>query len=156
MTVSDATPHNPIVATSNGRLAIPEELLTEESSIGFTIGPEYSPVQAMDAANSVVAMSLPNLLKGVPDAAQACADVHAVLTELVDITTRHRASADLVGKVVFDGFHVTVSVGDMSCSLPTPEVEPGLYLVHGTAQEVGQHDGDAGGRVTWAAVAVRR
>ncbi|MFF8399906.1 hypothetical protein [Streptomyces sp. NPDC016172] len=141
---------------SPGRLAIPEELLTEENSLSFTIGPEHSPIEAMAAANDMVAMSFPSFLEGLPNAAQVCADVHAVLTELVDVTARNRASVDLVGKVTYDGRHVTVSVGDMAGRLPSPEVEPGLYLVHGTAHEVGQHAGDAGGWVTWAALAVRR
>jgi hypothetical protein len=48
-----------------------------------------------------------------------------------------------------------LSVGEMICPLPAPEDEPGLYLVHGVAAEVGQNIGDHGGRVTWAAIRTR-
>lgn len=127
-----------------------------DSFIDFTIGPESTPVEAMSRATAMVGMSLPTFLAEVPGADQVCTRVQAVLTELVDITARHKAGRDLVGRVAFDGTHVTVSVGDMDIPLPAPEEEPGLYLVHGIAgKDVGQYAGDHGGRVTWAAVAVR-
>lgn len=106
----------------------------------------------MEQAGAMVTMSLPRFLKGTPGAEETCAAVQAVVTELVDVTARHKAGTDLVGSVAFDGSHVTVSVGDMDCELPAPEEEPGLYLVHRVAAEVGQYAGDHGGRVTWAAV----
>jgi hypothetical protein len=102
----------------------------------------------------MAALTLPRFLAGAPRAEEVCALAQAVLTELVDITARHRASLDLVGRIVYDGAHVTVSVGDMARPLPSPEEEPGLYLVHRVAIEVGQHEGDFGGRVTWASVPV--
>lgn len=106
----------------------------------------------MEQAGAVVAMALPMFLRDLPHAAETCAAVQAVLTELVDVTARHKAGLDLVGKVTYDGAHVTVTVGDMDCPLPAPEEEPGLYLVHRIASDVGQYAGDHGGRVTWAAV----
>ncbi|MFJ4084995.1 hypothetical protein ACIP2Z_39380 [Streptomyces iakyrus] len=95
-------------------------------------------------------MALPRLLEGVSD--ETGAVVRAILTELVDVTARHGAGGDLVASVAYDGVHVTVSVGDMGRALPAPEEEPGLYLVHRLASDVGQYAGDQGGRVTWAAV----
>ncbi|MEE1764451.1 hypothetical protein [Streptomyces sp. SP18BB07] len=124
-----------------------------ESSIDFTIGPEASPAEAMERAGAMVGLSLPRFLKGVWGAERACAAAQAVLAELVDVTARHKAGIDLVGRVAFDGLHVTVSVGDMLGPLPDPETEPGLYVVHRLASVVGQYDGYQGGRVTWASVA---
>lgn len=127
-----------------------------DSSIDFTIGPAVTPVQAMSQATAMVGMTLPTFLTGLADPTAVCHAVESVLTELVDVTARHKASLDLVGRVAFDGSHVTVSIGDMDGPLPAPEQEPGLYLVHRLADEVGQYAGDLGGRVTWAAVAVPR
>lgn len=123
-----------------------------ESRVDFVIGPEATPVEAMKQAGAVVTMSLPRFLGGTPGAEETCAAVQAVLTELVDVTARHRAGIDLVCAIAFDGAHVTVSVGDMGRTLPASEEEPGLYLVRRVASEVGQYAGDHGGRVTWAAV----
>ncbi|MET8717443.1 hypothetical protein ABZV52_30205 [Streptomyces sp. NPDC004735] len=125
-----------------------------ESCIDFAIGPETSPGEAMERAGAMVALSLPRFLDGVPGAEEICSAAIAVLTELVDVTARHKAGIDLVGRVLWDGSHVTVSVGDMDRPLPAAEEEPGLYLVHRIAVDVGQYAGDMGGRVTWAAVAV--
>ncbi|MGW2550016.1 hypothetical protein [Streptomyces sp. NPDC001635] len=153
MTISDAAPHNwPQHHAPAGDTDLAHVLLGEESSLGFTIGPEASPVEAMEQACAMAALSLPRFLSGLPGADDTCARVQSVLTELVDITARHKAGIDLVGRVAFDGAHITVSVGDMDCPLPAPEEEPGLYLVHRVAHEVGQYAGDMGGRVTWAAV----
>lgn len=124
------------------------------SRIDFSIGPEASPAEAMERASSMVTLVLPRFLAGVPGADKTRESVQAVLAELVDVTARHRASLDLVGHIVYDGEHVTVSVGDMNGQLPAPEEEPGLYLVHRVAVQVGQYAGDFGGRVTWAAVPV--
>jgi hypothetical protein len=126
-----------------------------ESRVDFVIGPEATPVEAMEQAGAVVTMSLPRFLEGMPGAEKTCADVQAVLTELVDVTARHKAGTDMVCAVAFDGAHVTVSVGDMGRTLPAPEEEPGLYLVRRVASEVGQYAGDLGGRVTWAAISAR-
>lgn len=129
---------------------------TVDSSIDFTIGPAATPDQAMKQATAMVRMTLPMFLVDVADVTVVCHAVESVVTELVDVTARHKAGVDLVGKVSFDGSHVTVSVGDMTGPLPTPEQEPGLYAVHRLADEVGQYAGDLGGRVTWAALAVQR
>lgn len=155
VTISDAAPHNwPTSASAREeQITAAPDLLGVESSITFSIGPETSPVEAMKQAEATVAMMLPRFLAEVPGAKDVCAAAQAVLVELVDVTARHKAGSDLVGKVAYDGDHVTVSVGDMDCSLPAPEEEPGLYLVHRAAVEVGQYAGDHGGRVTWAAVA---
>lgn len=128
--------------------------LAAASSIGFAMGPETSPVEAMERSVAMVSMSLPAFLGGVPDAGRVGADVQAVLAELVDVTARHRAGLDVVGRVVFDGSHVTVSVGEMNRPLPSPYEEPGLFIVHRLADDVGQHAGDHGGRVTWASIHV--
>ncbi|MFG2986156.1 hypothetical protein ACGFYQ_33730 [Streptomyces sp. NPDC048258] len=154
MTISDAIPNNWMIGTPHGELSMPPLWLSPESAIDFTIGPESTPVEAMKQAAAMVGMTLPTCLSEVPDPEAVCETVKAVLTELVDVTARHRASLDLVGKVKFDGAHVTVSVGDMNCLLPAPSEEPGLYLVHRHADEVGQYAGDLGGRVTWAAIRV--
>ncbi|GAA5070374.1 hypothetical protein [Streptomyces similanensis] len=151
MTISDATPHN---LTAGPPAADIASLTSPVSAMHFVIGPHCTPIEAMGQAAGVTSAALPLILEGLADAANVCADVQAVLTELVDITARHRAG-DLVGSITYDGAHVTVSVGDMDCPLPAPEVEPGLYLVRGLATDVGQYAGDHGGRVTWAAVAVR-
>ncbi|OEJ21020.1 hypothetical protein [Streptomyces subrutilus] len=127
-----------------------------DSAIDFTIGPEVTSVQAMAQATAMIRMTLPMFLSDVPEQAEVCRAVESVVTELVDVTARHKAGVDLVGRVAFDGTHVTVSVGDIKGALPAPEQEPGLYLVHRLADEVGQYAGDFGGRVTWAAVPARR
>lgn len=150
MTISDATPHN---TTQGGPC---EEMVTGAlsavNSVHFTLGPHVTAVEAMQQATATAASVLPSLLAGLPDAARVGAEVQAVLTELVDVTARYRAGLDLVVSIECDGQHVTVSAGEMSRPLPPPEEEPGLYLVHRMAVEVGQHEGDLGGRVTWAAL----
>ncbi|MEU5748271.1 hypothetical protein ABZ804_22365 [Streptomyces sp. NPDC047726] len=153
MTISDATPHNwpPRPAFAGASEAAPNPLGVE-SSIDFVIGPEASPIEAMERAGAMAALSLPSFLEGVAGAENTCAAVQAVLTELVDVTARHKAGPDLVARLTFDGAHVTVSVGDINRPLPAPEEEPGLYLVHRVASDTGQYAGDNGGRVTWAAV----
>ncbi|MCD9903215.1 hypothetical protein LUR56_31180 [Streptomyces sp. MT29] len=155
MTISRATPHNrpqpaaPTAADAEACLS-----MTVLSSLDFTIGPEATPVEAMERAGATAGMALPRFLAGEAHAEQACAAVLSVLTELVDLTARYKAGLDLVGRIAWDGHHVTVSVGDMNRSLPEPEEEPGLYLVQRVADDVGQYAGDLGGRVTWASVAV--
>ncbi|MET9776107.1 hypothetical protein ABZ023_17935 [Streptomyces sp. NPDC006367] len=155
VTISDAAPHNwpPRTPVLTGQSTDTTGLLGTESALSFSIGPEVSPIEAMEQVGTMTAMTLPRFLTGAPNAAEVCAAAQAVLTELVDVTARHRVSAHLVGRVAYDGAHVTVSVGDMGRPLPAPEEEPGLYLVHRVADEFGQYAGDLGGRVTWAAVA---
>lgn len=142
--------------TENGiptqKIAAPQWPTMMDSCIDFAIGPEASPVEAMERAGAMTSLSLPRLLEETPGATDTLSAVQAVLTELVDVTARHKAGLDLVVRLAFDGAHVTVSVGDMDCPLPAAAEEPGLYLVYGVASEVGQHVGDNGGRVTWAAV----
>ncbi|MET8696835.1 hypothetical protein ABZV65_30345 [Streptomyces bauhiniae] len=150
MTISDATPHHwPL-----DLLGAPQQLGVENAA-SFAIGPEVSPVEAMDQALAVVAPQLARFLLGLPDADWVYRDALAVLTELVDVTARYRASVDLRGRVAFDGSHVTVTVNEMDCALPAPEDEPGLYLVHRAADDVGQYAGDEGGWVTWASIPAR-
>lgn len=156
MTISDAAPHNwNPRATFPGEGDAAPDLLGVESSIDFAIGPEASPKEAMERAGAMVSLSLPRFLEETPGATDTCAAVQAVLAELVDVTARHKAGLDLVARIAFDGAHVTVSVGDMDCPLPAAAEEPGLYLVHRVASDVGQHVGDNGGRVTWAAIPVQ-
>jgi hypothetical protein len=123
-----------------------------ENSVDFVIGPEVSPVQAMKQARALAALALPRMLEGAHDVTMISADVQAVLGELVDVTARHTLGAGLLARIAYDGWHVMVTVGEMICALPAPEDEPGLYLVHRTADKVGQYVGDRGGRVTWAAI----
>jgi hypothetical protein len=154
MTVSDATPHD--FMTMFEQASQSANMLGHESSIDFTIGPEASPVEAMKRAGVMAALSLPRFLEGAPCPTETCAAAQDVLTELVDVTARHKAGPDLIVRLAFDGAHVTVSVGEMNCRLPAAEEEPGLFLVHRFASEVGQYTGDHGGRVTWASVPCSR
>ncbi|QFG13289.1 hypothetical protein SEA_GILGAMESH_97 [Streptomyces phage Gilgamesh] len=153
MTISHAAPHWPPNALAPGDGgAAPALLVSVENSVDFVIGPEVPSVAAMERADTVASLALPRMLEDVPDAARICAEVQAVLIELVDVTARYRADGPLVGRIAHDAGHITVSVGDMARVLPAPEEEPGLYLVHRLASEIGQYEGDHGGRVTWAAV----
>ncbi|MCX4677692.1 hypothetical protein OG413_20685 [Streptomyces sp. NBC_01433] len=127
-----------------------------DRTITFAVGPEVKPADAHVRATAFVRRTLPMLLEGTPTADVVGRDVLAVVTELVDITARDRHSTDVFGSVVFDGTHVTVSVGNMHSTLPTPEEEPGLYLVRGLAEDLGQYRGDGGGFATWASVPVVR
>ncbi|MFH8465953.1 hypothetical protein [Streptomyces sp. NPDC017991] len=126
--------------------------LTMDRDITFTIGPETKPVDAMARAAAFARITLPMLLKDAPGTAAAASNAIKVLAELVDITARGRHSTDVLGRVAFDGAHITVSVGEMGGALPSPEEEPGLYLVRALTDDVGQYCGDEGGHVTWASV----
>ncbi len=84
----------------------------------------------MRRSRRFAAMVLPALLGEMSEAAAVAESVLGVLTELVDVTARHRASVDLAGRISCDGVHVLLTVGEMDRPLPDPEVEPGLYLVH--------------------------
>lgn len=148
MTISDAAPHNWPAHTAAPN---PLDLLGMESSITFSIGPEVSPTEAMKQADAMAAMMLPRFLADVPDGKDICAAAQAVLMELVDVTARHKAGSDLVGKVAFDREHVTVSVGDMDCSFPAGR---GAGPVPGAPhrREGGAVRRRPQRRVTWAAV----
>ncbi|MFJ4880101.1 hypothetical protein ACIP93_33505 [Streptomyces sp. NPDC088745] len=154
MTIFDAIPHNwPLRTAFPGEEDASSPLLDVENSVDFVIASEVSPVEAMERAVALSAVALPRMLQGAPDLVRTCDNVKAVLAELVDVTARNQASDALIARIAYDGAHVTVSVGEMGRPLPAPEEEPGLYLVHRIASEVGQYAGDHGGRVTWAAVA---
>ncbi|MEU0427453.1 hypothetical protein ABZ235_28305 [Streptomyces canus] len=126
-----------------------------DNSIEFRLGPEHTPIQSMRRARSFVARVLPALLAGAPNAKAVGEATLAVLTELVDVTARHRASVDLSGRVSNDGDHVLITIGEMGCSLPASEEEPGLFIVHRLTDEIGQYRGDEDGYVTWASVPVQ-
>jgi len=125
------------------------------NSIEFRLGPEHTPIQSMRRARGFVARVLPALLAGAPNAKAVGEATLAVLTELVDVTARHRASVDLSGRVSNDGDHVLITVGEMCRPLPAPEEEPGLFLVHPLTDEIGQYRGDEDGYATWVSVPVR-
>lgn len=130
----------------------PGPQLVLDREIAFCVGPDVAPADAMERAVATVRRALPLLLKGVPSALAVSEDVLAVTRELVDVTARDRSSVDILGRVTFDGMHITVSVGEKREPLPSPEVEPGLFIVHRLADEVGQYRGDENGYVVWAAV----
>ncbi|UQA96722.1 hypothetical protein [Streptomyces halobius] len=131
------------------------QVLGAVNSLEFRVGPEHGPAQAMRRSRRFAAMVLPALLGELPEAAAIAESVLAVLTELVDVTARHRASVDLAGRISYDGAHVLLTVGEMNRALPDPEVEPGLFIVHRSVDDIGQYRGDEGGHVTWASVPVR-
>ncbi|MFJ2745280.1 hypothetical protein ACIO3O_37110 [Streptomyces sp. NPDC087440] len=89
-----------------------------------------------------------------PDPGPLVDNVVAVITELVDVASRTTRRSTIVCVVEFDGSHFMVSVEEIHGRLPHPQDEPGLYLVHRVADEVGQHLGDHGGTVIWASVPV--
>ncbi|WP_435244316.1 hypothetical protein [Streptomyces sioyaensis] len=158
MTISDAVP---LLWTSSLRppaagqdAAVPQVLRTA-NSLEFRVGPEHGPAQAMRRSHRFAAMVLPAMLGELPEAAAVAESVLAVLTELVDVTARHRASVDLAGRISYDGAHVLLTVGETDRPLPDPEEEPGLFLVHRLTDDVGQYRGDEGGYATWASVPVR-
>lgn len=109
----------------------------------------------MRRARGFVAKVLPALLAGAPHANVVEGTTLAVLTELVDVTARHRASIDLSGRISYDGDHVLITVGEMDQPLPDSEEEPGLFLVRRLTDEIGQYRGDEVGYVTWASVPVQ-
>ncbi|MFD0498593.1 MULTISPECIES: hypothetical protein [Streptomyces violaceusniger group] len=128
------------------------QVLSAENSLEFRTGPERQPTEAMRRSRRFAAMVLPALLGEMSEAAAVAESVLGVLTELVDVTARHRASVDLAGRISCDGVHVLLAVGEMDRPLPDPEVEPGLYLVHRLVDDIGQYRGDEAGYVTWASV----
>lgn len=144
----------PTAAVRQGAAA-PQGLPDVENSIEFRLGPECTPVQSLRRARGFVAKVLPALLSGAPNVKVVEEATLAVLTELVDVTARHRVSIDLSGRVSYDGGHVLITVGEMDQTLPSSEEEPGLYIVHRLTDEIGQYRGDEAGYATWASVPVR-
>ncbi|MEU8911719.1 hypothetical protein [Streptomyces nigrescens] len=158
MTISDAVPllwASSLRPPAAGRNAAVSQVLGTANSLEFRVGPERDPAQAMRRSRRFAAMALPALLGELPEAATVAESVLAVLTELVDVTARHRASVDLAGRISCDGAHVLLTVGEMDRPLPGPEEEPGLFLVRRLTDDVGQYRGDEGGHTTWVSVPVR-
>ncbi|MEU1355392.1 hypothetical protein ABZ410_16035 [Streptomyces cinnamoneus] len=129
--------------------------LAMSREITFCLGPGPAPAAAMERAAAFTRKTLPMLLKGAPAAQAASDDVISVVRELVDITGRDQHGEDILGRIVFDGTHVTVSVGEKQGPLPQPNDEPGLYLVRRLVDDIGQYRGDSAGYVTWASVPVQ-
>ncbi|MFM9698844.1 hypothetical protein [Streptomyces europaeiscabiei] len=159
MTISDVMPQlrvaSPTFAAAGPCAAAPLGLPEIENSLEFRLGPEHNSVQSMRRARGFVAKVLPALLACSPNANVVEEATLAVLTELVDITARHRASIDLSGRVSYDGEHVLIGVGEMDQPLPGPEEEPGLFIVHRLVDDIGQYRGDGDGYATWASIPVR-
>ncbi|MGY1503002.1 hypothetical protein ACW4TU_41610 [Streptomyces sp. QTS52] len=158
MTISDAMPQ--LWASSLRKPAADKapavpRVLNVENSVEFRLGPQYTPIESMRRARGFVTKVLPALLVAAPNAEVVDEAVLSVLTELVDVTARHRASTDLSGRISYDGEHVLITVGEMSRPLPGPHEEPGLFLVHRLADDIGQHRGDDNGFATWASIPVR-
>ncbi|MFE2184169.1 hypothetical protein [Streptomyces sp. NPDC059455] len=158
MAISDTMP--PLWASSLRSIAprhtaAGSQALGAENSLEFRTGPKHKPAEAMRRSRRFAAMVLPALLGEIPEAAAVAESVLGVLTELVDVTARHRASVDLAGRISCDGAHVLLTVGEMDRRLPDPEVEPGLYLVHRLVDDIGQYRGDEAGYMTWASVPIR-
>ncbi|MDI3406729.1 ATP-binding protein [Streptomyces cavernicola] len=155
--ISDAVPllwASSLRTPAAGNAAAMRQVLGTENSLEFRVGPERGPAEAMRRSRRFAAMVLPALL-AAPSQAAEIESALAVLTELVDITARSRASVDLAGRISCDGDHVLITVGEMGSALPEPEEEPGLFLVRRLVDDMGQHRGDGGGYMTWASVPVR-
>ncbi|MGX1907716.1 hypothetical protein ACWIID_02450 [Streptomyces phaeochromogenes] len=158
MTISDATPlpwASSLRTTPAGKAATVPHVLGIENFLEFRIGPEHGPADTMRRSHRFAAMVLPALLAGAPNANVVEETALAVLTELVDVTARHRASIDLSGRIAYDGDHVLITIGEMDQQLPDSEEEPGLFLVRRLTDEIGQYCGDEAGYVTWGSVPVR-
>ncbi|GHG80808.1 hypothetical protein [Streptomyces griseocarneus] len=132
----------------------PWRQLAMSREITFCLGPSAAPATAMERAAAFVHRALPMLLKDALAAQAASDDVTSVVRELVDITSRDRHGEDILGRIVFDGTHITVSVGEKQGPLPQPDDEPGLYLVRRLVDDIGQYRGDNSGHVVWASVPV--
>ncbi|MFJ7054659.1 hypothetical protein ACIQU7_23410 [Streptomyces albidoflavus] len=143
------THETPVVAFDAASVVLPQ--LAAPASLSLVIGPELTPVKAIEQAAATLDMLLAEMLTA--DAFQA---VRAVAVELVDLAARYAGSEDLTLAVDIDAAYATVTAGEMRCPLPAPDEEPGLYLVQRTATAVMQHRGAGGGFVTWAAVPISR
>ncbi|WP_190128400.1 hypothetical protein [Streptomyces mashuensis] len=133
----------------------PWRQLAMSREITFCLGTSTAPASPMERAAAFARRTLPMLLKGAPAAQAASDDVISVVRELVDIASRDRHGPDILGRIVFDGTHITVSVGEKQGPLPQPDDEPGLYLVRRLTDDIGQYRGDNAGYVTWASVPVQ-
>ncbi|MFE0058726.1 hypothetical protein [Streptomyces sp. NPDC059003] len=158
MTISDAVPlpwaSSLESSATRGSSAEPRVLGTV-NSLEFRVGPERSPAQVVHSSRRFATMVLPALLGELPQAETLAQQVLAVLTELVDVTARHRGSVDLGGRISRDEGHVLVTVGEMGRPLPDPGEEPGLFLVQRLVDDIGQYRGEEGGYTTWASVPAR-
>lgn len=85
-----------------GRNAAVPQVLGVANSLAFRVGPERDPAEVMCRSHRFAAVVLPALLGELPEAAAVAESVLAVLTELVDVIARHRASVDLAGRISFD------------------------------------------------------
>lgn len=141
--------------TANQSAAASRGLPAMDNSIEFRLGPQHTSTQSMRRARGFVARVLPALFAGAPNAKAAGEETLAVLTELVDVTARYRASVDLGGRISCDGDDVLITVGEMDRPLPAPEDEPGLFLVRRLADDIGQYRSDEDGYVTWVSVPLR-
>ncbi|MFE3139719.1 hypothetical protein [Streptomyces scopuliridis] len=137
------------------RSALAASLLSTQTSLDMRTGPQHSSAEALKRVNATARRMMPRLLVDAPEADVLTNTVLSVLTELVDVTTRHQASVDLAGRIAYDGSHVLLTVGEMNRPLPESEEEPGLFLVHRLVDDVGQYRGDEDGYVTWVSVPVR-
>ncbi|NGO66993.1 ATP-binding protein [Streptomyces boncukensis] len=154
MTISDTTPHKWVSALRT-RVAEPDRApwaSAVENSLEVRLSAEHPPTEAIRRVRSFVETFLPALLPGRPEMQET---VLAVLTELVDITARHQHCPDLEGRISTDGAHVMLTLGEMDRPLPSPDEEPGLYLVHRLVDDIGQYRGDQGGHATWASVPLK-
>ncbi|MFG2864709.1 hypothetical protein [Streptomyces sioyaensis] len=157
MTISDAVPllwASSLRTPAARQNAAVTQVLGATNSLEFRLGPEHKPADALHRSRRFASMVLPALLGEIPAAAVVVESVLGVLTELVDVTARHRASVDLAGRISYDGAHVLLTVGEMGRPLPDPDAEPGLFLVHRLVDDIGQYRGDEAGYVTWASVPV--
>ncbi|WP_435057589.1 hypothetical protein [Streptomyces sp. bgisy060] len=123
--------------------------------ITLCLGPDKTPVAAMESAVAFVHRTLPTLLAGSPPALAVSEHITSVVRELVDIVARDCHAEDILGRVVFDGAHITISIGEKRGTLPEPDVEPGLYLVRRLVDDIGQYAGDEGGYVVWASIPIQ-
>lgn len=158
MTISDAVPllwSSSLRTHAARQNTAVTQVLGATNSLEFRLGPEHKPAEALHRSRRFAAMVLPALLGEIPDAAAVVESVLGVLTELVDVTARYRASVDLAGRISCDGAHVLLTLGEMDRPLPDPEAEPGLFIVHRSVDDIGQYRGDEGGHVIWASVPVR-
>jgi hypothetical protein len=137
------TPHSGHAPPTRGTTSPPWPGAVE-NPVGFGIGPEGRPAEAMGWAST---MELPRFMEGAPRAEETCPPILTVLTGLVDVTARRKAGIDLVCATAYGGAHRTVSAGDMVRMLPEPEEEPSLCPVRRLAVEVGRCAHDHGERI---------
>ncbi|MGW1275580.1 hypothetical protein ACWD4V_01295 [Streptomyces tsukubensis] len=133
-------------------LPAPWRQLALGREIAFCLGPDTAPADAMERAAAFTRRTLPMLLGDTLVDHPTREAAISVVRELVDITARNRHGSDIVGRILADDAHITVTVGEARGQLPAPHDEPGLYLVRRLADDIGQYQGDEGGYVTWASI----